>query len=108
MEDSSFYICNKGIDSETNDYVPLMDMGTFELSLKLTNGADKRVPIFDLAMSNNMLHIRTCSDSCVDLMKFIKYFASDGDLQKNNDVDSVKNNQGGSIGVEVYLLKFCY
>ncbi|XP_047132306.1 autophagy-related protein 2 homolog B isoform X1 [Hydra vulgaris] len=95
MEDTSFYICNKGIDSETNEYVLLMDMGTFELSLKLTKGTDKRLPIVDLAMSNNMLNIRTCSDSCLELMKFIKYVASGGDLQKDDDV--IKNNDCGPV-----------
>lgn len=58
-----------------------MDMGTFELSLKFTNGSDPRQPVFDLSMSNNLLNFRTCADSCVALMKLIKYFASDGDLE---------------------------
>ena len=58
-----------------------MDMGTFELSLKFTNGSDPRQPIFDMSMSNNMLNIRTCADSCRALMKLVNYFASDGDLQ---------------------------
>ena len=31
-------------------------------------------------MSNNVLNIHTCSDSCAALIKLIKYIASDGDL----------------------------
>ena len=56
-------------------------MGTFELSLKFSSGQDKKQPLMDLSMTNNMLNVRTCADSCVALMKLVQYFASDGDLQ---------------------------
>lgn len=83
IEDSALHICDKSfIDTgDFNDYVTVMDMGTFELSLKFTNGSDPRQPMFDMSMSNNMLNIRTCSDSCTAFMQLVKYFASDGDLQ---------------------------
>merc|ERR1719354_752824 len=47
------------------------------------------VPAMELSMSNSMLNIRTCADSCVALMKIIKYFASDGDMcpQTQHDLD---------------------
>lgn len=35
-------------------------------------------------MSNNVLNIHTCSDSCAALIKLIKYIASDGDLDHGN------------------------
>ena len=41
----------------------------------------------ELNMSNSMLHIRTCADSCVALMKLIKYFASDGDMNPEAPVE---------------------
>ena len=67
-------------------------MGTFELSLKFNSGEDevnstknklnkkKKQPQFEMTMSNNMLNVRTCADSCAALMKLVQYFASDGDL----------------------------
>lgn len=70
----------------------------FELTLKLTDGLDTRQPVFDLAMSNNMLNIRTCSDSCVALMKLIKYFASDGDLQLDGCVSDT-TSEGDAVRV---------
>ncbi len=42
---------------------------------------------FQLSMSNSMLNIRTCADSCVALMKLIKYFASDGDMNPEATVE---------------------
>lgn len=87
MEDSTFHLCNKSknIDTSFAEYIPVMDMGLFELSLKLTDGLDKSQPLTELSMSNSMLYIRTCSDSCIALMDIIKYFASDGDLQPNQN-----------------------
>ena len=87
VEDSTFHLCNKSKNIDTNftDYIPVMDMGLFELSLKLTDGLDKSQPLTELSMSNSMLYIRTCSDSCIALMDIIKYFASDGDLQPNQN-----------------------
>lgn len=37
-------------------------------------------PHVDLRASNNILHIRTCSDTGRALMQLITYFAGDGDL----------------------------
>lgn len=37
-------------------------------------------PRVDLRASNNVLHIRTCSDSALALAQLITYFASYGDL----------------------------
>lgn len=31
-------------------------------------------------MSNNTVHVRTCSDSCSALLQLIQYIAADGDL----------------------------
>ena len=59
----------------------------FELSLKLTDGMDIREPVIDLNMSNSMLNIHTCADTCVALMKLIKYFASDGDMHSECPVE---------------------
>ena len=83
IEDSALHLC----DRSTNDacdfegFVSVLDMGTFELSLKFNSGEDKKQPLTDLSMSNSLLNIRTCADSCVALMKLVQYFACDGDLQ---------------------------
>lgn len=41
-------------------------------------------PRVDLRASNNVLHVRTCSDSCRPLMQLLTYFANDGDIASNN------------------------
>ena len=42
-------------------------------------------PKTDLRLSNNIVHIRTCADSCRALADLIQYFASDGDLGEESD-----------------------
>ena len=37
-------------------------------------------PRFELRCSSDVIHIRTCSDSCAALMNLIQYVASYGDL----------------------------
>lgn len=63
-----------------NDYVCVVDFGLFELSLRLNEKMCGGAPRIDLRASNNILHVRTCSDSCRALMQLLTYFASDGDL----------------------------
>uniref|UniRef100_A0A146KUZ5 Autophagy-related protein 2 n=1 Tax=Lygus hesperus TaxID=30085 RepID=A0A146KUZ5_LYGHE len=63
------------------DYVSVMQLGLFELSLRLSD--QPNLPKMDLKASNNILNIRTCSDSAAALAQLITYFASDGDLMKN-------------------------
>ncbi|XP_060533459.1 autophagy-related protein 2 homolog B isoform X2 [Cylas formicarius] len=90
FEDCNLFISDKappknGIPSSTKvdlakDYVNVVKLGLFEISLKTT---DKKVgvnPHIDFRASNNLLHIRTCSDSGRALMQLITYFANDGDL----------------------------
>ena len=49
-------------------------------------------------MSNNVLNIHTCSDSCAALMKLIKYIASDGDLVKESTEDANESNSHNEVG----------
>ncbi|XP_014205961.1 autophagy-related protein 2 homolog B [Copidosoma floridanum] len=67
-----------------NDYVCVMDFGLFELSLRLNEKMCGGAPRIDLRASNNVLHLRTCSDSCKALTQLLTYFASDGDLAPAN------------------------
>ena len=40
----------------------------------------QKYPKTDLRASNNIVHVRTCADSCHALGEFINYYANDGDL----------------------------
>lgn len=62
------------------DYVCVMELGLFELSLRLNERQCGGAPRVDLRASNNVLHVRTCSDSGRALMQLLTYFAGDGDL----------------------------
>ncbi|KAM6961425.1 autophagy-related protein 2 homolog B [Aplochiton taeniatus] len=67
----------------TRDYVQVVDMGTLELRITaVKTAADKEMvePRFELRCSSDVIHIRTCSDSCAALMNLIQYVASYGDL----------------------------
>ncbi|KAK0093179.1 hypothetical protein PV326_014144 [Microctonus aethiopoides] len=66
------------------DYVCVIDLGLFELSLRLNEKMCGGAPRVDLRASNNVLHVRTCSDSGRALTQLLTYFASDGDLVANN------------------------
>lgn len=52
-------------------------------------------PHVDLRASNNVLHIRTCSDTGRALMQLITYFAGDGDLDAQLQVPSCSDYGGG-------------
>lgn len=60
-----------------------MDLGVFELSLKLSKSSKQSnillQPEVDLRMAVNVIHIRTCSDSAFAFCRLISYLASDGD-----------------------------
>lgn len=70
------------------DYVCVVELSLFELSLRLSD-RQRGVPHIDLRASNNIVHIRTCSDTARALMQLITYFATDGDLvQKEHCISS--------------------
>lgn len=96
-EDAALFISNKANTRQKNfpvdlrkDYVCVLDMGLFELSLRLSDKSTF-APRIDLRASNNVLHIRTCADSGKALTELLTYFASDGDLTSMND-DAVNVN----------------
>ncbi|XP_012275672.1 autophagy-related protein 2 homolog B isoform X2 [Orussus abietinus] len=84
------------------DYVCVMDLGLFELSLRLNEKMCGDTPRVDLRASNNILHVRTCSDSGRALMQLLTYFASDGDLSSR--ADSTESIAVPSSGEEEILL----
>jgi len=86
-EDVTFFISARLSKSENLDlvshYVCVMDLGVFELSLKLSKSSkqsnDLVQPKVDLRMGVNVIHIRTCADSAFAFCRILSYLASDGD-----------------------------
>uniref|UniRef100_A0A8D2IUY4 Autophagy related 2B n=1 Tax=Varanus komodoensis TaxID=61221 RepID=A0A8D2IUY4_VARKO len=64
------------------NYVRVMDMGLLELTIRTSK------PRFELHCSSDVIHIRTCSDSCAALMNLIQYIASYGDLNPPAKTDA--------------------
>ncbi|XP_035869672.1 autophagy-related protein 2 homolog B isoform X2 [Phyllostomus discolor] len=76
--------CNTVTINLNRDYVRVMDMGLLELTItavKSDSDGEQTDSRFELHCSSDVIHIRTCSDSCAALMNLIQYVASYGDLQ---------------------------
>jgi autophagy-related protein 2 len=76
--------------SLSEDYVCVLDLDWFELTLRLCNTAQfeeesqklfSHLPDISLECSSNVLQIHTCVDSCIALRDLLIYLASDGDLR---------------------------
>lgn len=82
-EDAAFFISDKVDTIESanlrKDYVCVLELGLFELSLRLSENNHTN-PKIDLRASSSIAHFRTCSDSAKALADLLMYFASDGDL----------------------------
>lgn len=103
-EDIALFISNKlgkNVDLK-RDFVCVMDVGLFELSLRLNDKMCGGAPRVDLRASNNVLHVRTCSDSGRALIQLLTYFANDGDLSSN--IETTGNITVPSSGEEESLL----
>ena len=48
-------------------------------------------------MSNNVLNIHTCSDSCAALVNLIKYVAADGDISTGSMESLVEPNSQNEV-----------
>ncbi|XP_040831039.1 autophagy-related protein 2 homolog B isoform X2 [Ochotona curzoniae] len=75
--------CNTVAVNLNRDYVRVMDMGLLELTItavKSDSDGEQPESCFELHCSSDVVHIRTCSDSCAALMNLIQYIASYGDL----------------------------
>ncbi|XP_030574079.1 autophagy-related protein 2 homolog B [Archocentrus centrarchus] len=86
LDEAALFLSDKSNAVSVNlarDYVQVVDMGTLELRITAVKpGADGKLsePRFELRCSSDVIHIRTCSDSCAALMNLIQYVASYGDL----------------------------
>ncbi|XP_033275590.1 autophagy-related protein 2 homolog B isoform X1 [Orcinus orca] len=93
--------CNTVTVNLNRDYVRVMDMGLLELTITAVKSDSdgeqtflsffpcpvQTEPHFELHCSSDVVHIRTCSDSCAALMNLIQYIASYGDLHVANKAD---------------------
>ncbi|XP_024917190.1 autophagy-related protein 2 homolog B isoform X3 [Cynoglossus semilaevis] len=86
LDEAALFLSDKNNALSVNlarDYVQVVDMGTLELRITAVKpGSDGKLlePRFELRCSSDVIHIRTCSDSCAALMNLIQYVASYGDL----------------------------
>ncbi|GAB1294781.1 Autophagy-related protein 2 homolog B [Apodemus speciosus] len=86
MDEAALHLsdkCNTVTINLNRDYVRVMDMGLLELTItavKSDSDGEQTEPRFELHCSSDVVHIRTCSDSCAALMNLIQYVASYGDL----------------------------
>ncbi|XP_023392393.1 autophagy-related protein 2 homolog B [Pteropus vampyrus] len=82
--------CNTVTVNLNRDYVRVMDMGLLELTItavKSDSDGEQTDSRFELHCSSDIVHIRTCSDSCAALMNLIQYIASYGDLHAANKAE---------------------
>jgi len=100
-EDAALFVSNKTgsrhlsppVDLQ-RDYVCVVDLGLFELSLRLYDRAGEQnrgSPRVDLRASVNVLHIRTCADSGKALNDLLTYFAADGDLMSLEECENYES-----------------
>ncbi|XP_043552811.1 autophagy-related protein 2 homolog B-like isoform X2 [Chiloscyllium plagiosum] len=84
IDDAALYLSEKCHLSAVNlkkDYVRVLDMGLLEFQITASKQtAEAERPRFELRCASDVIHIRTCSDSCAALMNLIQYVASYGDL----------------------------
>uniref|UniRef100_A0A6Q2WWV0 Autophagy related 2B n=1 Tax=Esox lucius TaxID=8010 RepID=A0A6Q2WWV0_ESOLU len=81
LDEAALFLSDKSNAVSVNlmrDYVQVVDMGTLELRITAVKPGTE--PRFELRCSSDVIHIRTCSDSCAALMNLIQYVASYGDL----------------------------
>ncbi|KAM5274604.1 autophagy-related protein 2 homolog B isoform 2-T2 [Ctenodactylus gundi] len=93
MDEAALHLsdkCNNVTINLSRDYVRVMDMGLLELTItavKSDSDGQQTEPRFELHCSSDIVHVRTCSDSCAALMNLIQYIASYGDLHMPNRAD---------------------
>lgn len=77
--------------------VCLIELGLFEISLRLNDRPTTRAPKFDLRATVNALHLRTCADSAEALGQLIGYLATGGDLSAATAADDDDSGMGSDV-----------
>ncbi|XP_039598032.1 autophagy-related protein 2 homolog B-like isoform X1 [Polypterus senegalus] len=83
--------CNAVSVNLSRDYVQVVDMGLLELRISATKpgkNGERTEPRFEMRCSSDVIHIRTCADSCAALMNLIQYIASYGDLAPPSELET--------------------
>ncbi|XP_058813814.1 autophagy-related protein 2 homolog B [Topomyia yanbarensis] len=83
----------------SNELVCLVEVGLFEISLRLNDKATSCFPKFDLRTAMNDIHVRTCADSGRALAQLIGYLAAEGDLLAQDDGASDTESNDGPGGL---------
>lgn len=76
----------KNLVLSSTDLVCVVEVGLFEISLRLSEKATSSFPKFDLRSTINGAHIRTCADAADALSQLLAYVAADGDLVVADDL----------------------
>lgn len=90
------------------DYVNVVELALFEISIKTANKKSGINPYIDLRASNNILNIRTCSDSGRALFQLLTYYINDGDINpepsasENSTTSHVDDAEEELVTVEQY------
>ncbi|XP_077587556.1 autophagy-related protein 2 homolog B isoform X1 [Stigmatopora nigra] len=99
MDEAALFLSDKCSNAATvnlaRDYVQVVGMGTLELRITAVKPAmDGKLtePRFELRCSSDVIHIRTCADSCAALMNLIQYIASYGDLLPPGEPEAKQTN----------------
>ena len=58
-------------------------------------------------MSNNIVNVRTCSDSCSALLQLIQYIAADGDLVPSYEPEVPDPAKTPSVSMRNEMLHTC-
>ncbi|CAM9594741.1 unnamed protein product [Lampetra planeri] len=106
IDDSALYLSEKinasSVDLRKN-YVCVLDMGLLELQITTRSPSKDSTtmvctqPKFELCCSNDIIHVRTCADSCAALMRLIQYFAGDGDLAPPQRLEDPSDRAPSSV-----------
>ncbi|XP_058467736.1 autophagy-related protein 2 homolog A [Malaya genurostris] len=90
---------NKVTVLPSNELVCLVEVGLFEISLRLNEKATSCFPKFDLRTAMNDIHVRTCADSGRALAQLIGYLAAEGDLLAQDDGASDTESNESAVGL---------
>lgn len=83
------------------ELVCVLELGLFEISLRLSEKVTASFPKFDLRAAINDVHIRTCSDSAAALARLIGYLAAEGDLENRMDEEHEDDTRMSTTSLNV-------
>ncbi|XP_030386757.1 autophagy-related protein 2 homolog B isoform X2 [Scaptodrosophila lebanonensis] len=81
----------------TGSLIPVLDIGLFNISLRLNEQKTLTRPRIDIRCSIHEVHLRTCFDSASALAQLISYVANESDLSPMDETaHDCKNNKNDS------------